>query len=126
MSGKTVEHVVEGDMNELLREGRTIQQHIPKSLPSMSNEHLARSFANLMLQGKTKPALCLLSEKSKGGVLHLNDLIETDQGEKKVRYIPADKHPPRQLAHPDTIINDSPLNIHVLYILPCSSLSMPP
>lgn len=53
---------LKGDLVELLREGRTIQQRINKASPSMSNEHLARSFANMMFQGKTKAALRLLSE----------------------------------------------------------------
>ena len=78
----------------------------------MSNERLARSFANLMFQGKTKAALRLLSEQSKGGVLHLDDPVETGKGQRKVRDILADKHPPGQPAHPDTIINDNPTDVH--------------
>ena len=45
------------------------------------------TFANLMFQGKTKAALRLLSEQSKGGVLHLDDPIETENGQRKVRDI---------------------------------------
>ena len=101
-----------GDLIELLREGRTIQQCIPKSSPSMNNEHLARSFANLMFQGKTKAALRLLSEQSKGGVLHLDDSVEIGKGRRKVRNILIDKHPPGQPAHPDTIINVNPPDVH--------------
>ena len=58
---------LDGDLNELLREGRTIQQRILKSSPAKNKEHLARSFANLMFQGKTRAALRLLSDQSKGG-----------------------------------------------------------
>ena len=43
---------LKGDLVELLREGRTIQR-IPKATPSMSNENLACSFAN-MFQGKPR------------------------------------------------------------------------
>lgn len=74
----------EGDLNELLREGRTIQQCISKTSPSFNNEQTSHSFANLMFQGKTKAALHLLSEQSKGGVLHLVDPIETENGQRKV------------------------------------------
>ena len=84
---------LQGDLNELVREGRTIQRILPKSSSSTSNAQLARSFANLMFQGKTKAALCLLSEQSKGGVLHLDDSIEVGNAERKVRDILADKYP---------------------------------
>ena len=96
----------EGDLNELLREGRTIQQRISKTSPSFNNEQISRSFANLMFQGKTKAALRLLSEQSKGGVLHVDDPIETENGQRKVRDILLEKHPPCQPVHNDAIIND--------------------
>ena len=51
----------------------------------MNKEHLARSFANLMFQGKTKAALRLLGEQSNGGVLHLDDLIDTGNRQTKER-----------------------------------------
>ena len=100
-----------GDLIELMREGRTIQQRIPrpKSSQSMKSEHLARSFANLMFQGKTKAALRLLSDQNKGGLLHLDDLVD---GKGSVREVLTAKHPPSQPAHPDTIINDDPKEVH--------------
>ena len=105
-----------GDLNELMREGRTIQQRITKTLPSLSNEHsneqLSRSFANLMFQGKTKVALRLLSEQCKASVLHLEDPIETENGQRKVRDIHSDKHPPGQPVHQDAIIDYDPPDIH--------------
>jgi len=103
---------LQGDLNELMREGRTIQQRIPKSSSSMKNAQLARSFANLMFQGKTKAALRLLSEQSKGGVLHLDDSIEAGNAERKVRDILADKHPIGQPAPPDAVIKDDLLDVH--------------
>ena len=102
----------EGDLNELLREGRTIQQRISKTSPSFNTEQTSRSFANLMFQGKTKAALRLLSEQSKGGVLHLDDPIETENGQRKVRDILLEKHPPCQPVHNDTIINDDTPDVH--------------
>ena len=98
-----------GDLIELMREGRTIQQRIPKSSQSMKSEHLARSFANLMFQGKTKAALRLLSDQNKGGLLHLDDPVD---GKGSVREVLTAKHPPSQPAHPDTIINDDPKEVH--------------
>ena len=102
----------EGDLNELLREGRTIQQRISKTSPSFNNEQISRSFANLMFQGKTKAALRLLSEQSKGGVLHVDDPIETENGQRKVRDILLEKHPPCQPVHNDAIINDDTPDVH--------------
>ncbi|MCG8625031.1 MAG: hypothetical protein MJE68_23905, partial [Proteobacteria bacterium] len=61
-----------GDLDELLKEGRTIQQRIPKASPSLSNDRLAHSFANLMFHGKTRAALRLLSDECKGAVLQLD------------------------------------------------------
>ena len=56
--------------------------------PPIKKEKISRSFPNLMFQGKTKAALCLLSEQSKGArVLHLDDPIETENGQRKVRDI---------------------------------------
>ena len=55
----------DGDLNELTIEGRTIQQRIPKPSTSMSNDHLTRTFAKLMFQGKTKAALQLLTDQWK-------------------------------------------------------------
>ena len=60
----------------------------------------------------TKAALCLLSEQSKGGVLHLDDLIETENGQRKVRDILLEKHPPSQPVHHDAIINNDPPDVH--------------
>lgn len=65
-----------------------------------------------MFQGKTKAALRLLSEQSKGEVLHLDDPIDTDDGQRKVRDILSDKHPPGQPAHRAAIIDDIPPEDH--------------
>ena len=65
-----------GDIPNLLMEGRTIQQRLSGHSPRPCDDLcIARIFANLMLQGKTKAAIRLLMTQSKGGVLHLNDLL---------------------------------------------------
>ena len=65
-----------------------------------------------MSQGKTKAALRLLTEQSRDGILHLDDLIDTGEDTRKVCDILIDKHPPSQPAHLDSIIEDEPPEIH--------------
>lgn len=73
---------LDGNLQDLLLEGRTIQQRIPKQNPDISEKHqknLSRSFANKMFEGNTKAAIRLLTEDSKGGVLRLGDHIGENQ-----------------------------------------------
>lgn len=58
----------EGD---LVDEGRTIQLRLPRTHNTKSESNLARTFANLMFKGKTHAALNLLTNKGRGGMLHL-------------------------------------------------------
>ena len=44
-------------LDKLVREGRAIQQRLPKNGSSKANSNLARSFSNLMFMGKCKAAL---------------------------------------------------------------------
>ena len=76
-SSKVKEHIhclecrlklwTEGDLNGLLREGRTIQRRLP-NLPRdpKSDQQLARSFAKLMMEGKIRAALRLISRQNGG------------------------------------------------------------
>ena len=67
---KTKEHIAclerrlqtwkEGNLNQLILEGRTIQRRLPKFDKPKAEQNLTRSFANLMFAGKTKAALDLL------------------------------------------------------------------
>ena len=100
---------LDGDLNDLLLEGRTIQRHIPKSHPEDSQKCLARSFANLMFEGKTKAAIRLLTEDAKGGVLCLSDHVDTNR---TVKDVLIDKHPSGQPAHPESMIKDDPPEVH--------------
>lgn len=63
-----------------------------------------------MFQGKTRAAIQLLSSQNSNGTLHLNDVIDTSKGPKKVRDTLFDKHPPGQPACPEANINDSSLD----------------
>ena len=98
-----------GDLSDLLLEGRTIQRRIPKSDSGDCQKCLAHSFANLMFQGKTKAAIRLLTEETKGGVLRLGDHVDAH---KTVRDVLRDKHPSSQPAHPDSVIEDDPPDLH--------------
>jgi hypothetical protein len=64
LSGATHEAV--GEL-ELLREGRAIQNRLPKIRSCHDEDQLACSFAKLMFEGKTHAALQLLADKGKGG-----------------------------------------------------------
>lgn len=101
-----------GDLDELLREGRTIQARIPKGHVPYDQGKLARQFSNNMCQGKTKVALCLLHKQSRGGVLHLEDFTDVSGERKSVREVLSDKHPPSQPAHPYTITSGVPPEVH--------------
>ena len=65
-----------------------------------------------MSQGKIKAPLRLLTEQSRGGILHLDDFINTGEDTRKVCDILIDKYPPSQPAHLDSFIEDEPLDLH--------------
>ena len=89
-----------GDIDTLLSEGRNIQQRIPRSNQSPNQtKQLARSFTKLMLEGKTKAALCLITEQDKGGFLHLNNIVQISP--QTVPDILRQKYSVSQPAHPD-------------------------
>ena len=72
----------DGKIDELLFEGRSIQQrlhianrsHTAKRSPD-KDSRLARSFANLMFQGKTKDAIRLITENNRGRILLPDDVL---------------------------------------------------
>ena len=104
-----------GDLEELVREGRTLQQRLPRVRSAGANTNLARSFANLMFMGKCKAALDLISNAEKGGILHLNDPADSDSDDPTsptVREVLISKHPPAQPAHPSCILKEEPQNPH--------------
>ena len=106
-----------GDVNGLVCEGTSIQKRLPKSSPAKSNYSLARSFSNLMIQGKTKSALQLLSDKGKGGVLHIKGLVHSTNNAndhpQTVLDILKAKHSQAQPASPNALnCVDEPLLPH--------------
>ena len=103
----------EGNLNDLVLEGRAIQHRLPKSTSPAAKQNLSRSFANLMFAGKTKAALDLLSSAEKGGVLHLADPSDPNApGSPSVRDVLNSKHPPGQRAYAEYILPSDPQVVH--------------
>ncbi len=70
-----------GDIDALVREGRTIQsqfQTTPSSgeMRDQQQDQTTRLFINHMKHGSVKAAICLLDNLKKGGVLSLNTPIQ--------------------------------------------------
>ncbi len=105
---------LDGDLDQLIFEGRTIQNRLPKQYaPPLAAERLANRFAKLMFQGKVKAALDLLSDKVNAGTLGLDDLIPKSDGEhQSVREILKAKHPPGEPAIWDSLIDVDPPPVH--------------
>ena len=88
---------LEGQLDVLVAEGNTLQgrlKNLPPNRRMVRDVPAAKSFADKMFQGKVKSALDLLTSKTKGGLLHLDDPVSCPGGEKSVRDILRDKHPP--------------------------------
>ena len=97
----------DGDIDSLLQECLTIQQHLqpPKGTPKKNQ---ARSFVNLVMQGKVKSALWLLFSVSRGTPLSLDKVITSGTG------ILQKKHPPSRSVSPSSILpeDEAPLQTH--------------
>ncbi len=108
----------EGEFDDLLNEGKVLQGRLPKIHDTKDAEdHLARSFSNLMFEGKTKAALQLLTNRSKGGVLHLDSTIPSSSGESTtVLEELKSKHPTSYPVTAEAIQlivgNEAPSNVH--------------
>ena len=108
-----------GDLDELVRDGRAIQQRLPKNVLTKANSSLARSFSNLMFMGKCKATLDLLSRGEKGGILHLNDHVNPDDPlSPTVRESLVQKHPVGQPAYSSCIVPDEPQDSHPVILNP--------
>ena len=78
-----------GDLNALLEEGRSIQRGLTCRRISSDSSNISLSFSKLMLQGRVRAALRVLSDHDNGFPLQLDKMI----GTKSVREILLDKHP---------------------------------
>ena len=67
-----------GDVDELMKEGRTIQHHLrlPHRNDTECLENTSRIFSKLVFEGKIHSALRFLSNNHGSGVLNIEDHIE--------------------------------------------------
>ena len=100
----------EGNLDELLREGRTIQHHLTHrrtrselSNGDDNNGYTARTFANLVFQGKIHSALRFLSDNQGGSVLSLDEQASTDNNV-TVREVLRQKHPAPRDEHAEALL----------------------
>ena len=105
---------LEGDLESLLWECRTIQHRLSRQHhgQSKSPEYKARAFSKLMMEGKVRAALRLIAEENSGGPLLLNSKIRHDGTTlDTVREALLKKHPPKQPSKPSSIISiDTEIN----------------
>ena len=90
----------EGKIEKLISEGKCIQKHLTSNATAeMEMEKIARGFNLLMLQGKARQAVRLISNENKGGLLNIDSLIPTGEDEdgnvqwKTTREVLREKHP---------------------------------
>ena len=112
-----------GLIDELVREGRTIQKCLPKrSSVDRDGDHFQRTFSNLVFAGKISAAMRLLSEydgtQSAKGVLDLNAPASPGSST-TVRDVLIEKHPPAASASSDSLIDVdpswTPVDVHPVY-----------
>ena len=98
---------LEGDMQSLLREVRTIQLHLgnlAQSCRSNMKTDSSRKFANYMKRGDVRAAGRFLSDEADCGVLSLNECID-DGSHQPVREILKKKHPDPAFLVPDAVLD---------------------
>ena len=90
-----------GDLEALLQEGRAIQGDFTNSRLCWEKDEasMSRSFANLVHHGRTRAALRLLDEESRGGVLALDQEVNG----KTVRELLKEKHPQAEIPPTDAL-----------------------
>ena len=101
---------LEGDIESLLNEGRTIQSHLHRGKKHRSQEDVTRTFTKLMFLGRVSSAMRVLTSASSGSVLDL----DTDVSGKSVRDILKEKHPLGEQAHDEAFLDrlDGPERPH--------------
>ena len=80
-----------------------------------SNANKAQKFSKLMMEGKVRAALQLLSTESHSGPMRLDDIV--DESGKSVRDILEEKHPDPQPIHPHTILDTATVDNNYYPIL---------
>jgi hypothetical protein len=97
----------EGNISELLREGRTIQAQLATSKKTLDDSTLAKRFASLVFNNNFKGAMSLVTAKAKGGILPLDDKTKRDM---------AEKHPKPEGIHPEALLfGELPETLHTSF-----------
>jgi len=94
-----------GDINELIQEGKNIQKKILSSKPR-SKEDSYKIFSKLMFEGKVRNALKFISNDCDSGLLPINDIVLKDL---------ISKHPVAAHIQPYTLLHGPIQNISVTY-----------
>ena len=99
----------EGDLDALMDEGHTIQTKLKhhQGPQNTNNKQTARSFAKLVMEGKMRAALRLLSQDNNGVPLPLDSQVETNRTHKSVREVLQEKHPCQQDAKSAALIDQN-------------------
>ena len=99
----------EGDIANLLIEGRALQKSLVNFQPShrdtTDDALTVRRFSKLMMEGRVRAALKLLSDDAHTGLLRLDETIDTSG--KTVRDVLDDKHPDPKPVHPEAVLGDA-------------------
>lgn len=106
-----------GDIDGLMREGRTLQKQLTNGRRARDDEAIMKSFTKLMFEGKVRAALRFLSDSDSGGVLSLDDYVD-ESGQMTAREVLREKHPPARELHAEALIapsNDHPPSVHPVY-----------
>ncbi len=100
----------DGDLDNLLEEGRTIQLRQTKENQYKNNttDQLSRKFSKLMMEGKVRAALRLIAENPTSRPLRLDSTADPNNAHESVLDSLLKKHPPKQPYKMDTIVNSNP------------------
>ena len=107
-----------GAIDDLVQEGKIIQSRLSTCRPTASTEQqVARAFAKLMFEGKTKAAIRLLSTQPNSSILPLNLSLGTGSDSETVLETLRGKHPEGQAVQLESIIQspDPPCSHPVIF-----------
>ena len=107
-----------GDIAGLVREGRVIQQHLPKPrIFDSDDSREAAKFAGMMSRGKTRAALRMISSEGRGRVLPLDTEVPSVDKSQRVIDESQDKHPEGQPACAEAIVGPQTISIDTHSVL---------
>ena len=91
-----------GQLKELLQEAQRCDRQLATSLTPMNQEQVERTFARLMMEGRVRSAVRLLTDRLGGGVLDPGANVEGagSPPQRTVLDVLQEKHPPQKEADP--------------------------